>query len=179
MQRELEVKVLNIDVDIVVEKLKKLSAKFLKIEHQKNYHIQSTKLNIIPNGSYLRIRELLDEDENVLSSEITYKENIKNEKLRENNEFNVNISDTKTMIEILKFLGYDCVDVAQKKRISFEFLNSRIDIDSWDKDFYPFSYMEIETKDFENVYKILDLLNIDRENISLKSIKQLQDELKE
>ena len=115
----------------------------------------------------------------MLSSEITYKENIKNEKLRENNEFNVNISDTKTMIEILKFLGYDCVDVAQKKRISFEFLNSRIDIDSWDKDFYPFSYMEIETKDFENVYEILDLLNIDRENISLKSIKQLQDELKE
>ena len=119
MQRELEVKVLNIDVDIVVEKLKKLSAKFLKIERQKNYHIQSTKLNIIPNGSYLRIRELLDEDENVLSSEITYKENIKNEKLRENNEFNVNISDTKTMIEILKFLGYDYVDVAQKKKDIF------------------------------------------------------------
>ena len=45
MQKELEVKVLNIDVDIVVEKLKKLSAKFLKIEHQKklSYTINKVK----------------------------------------------------------------------------------------------------------------------------------------
>lgn len=179
MQKELEVKVLNIDVLDVVEKLKKLNAKFLKKEHQINYHIESKNFNFIKEKSYLRIREIVDENENIIDSQITFKENIKNEKIRENNEFNVNISDTKTMLEILKFLGYDDVEIAKKRRISFEFLDSVIDIDTWDEKIYPFSYMEIETCDFKNVYKILDLLKIDKKNISLKSIKELQDELKE
>lgn len=179
MQKELELKVLNINVLDVIEKLKNLNAKFLKKEHQINYHIDSKKLDVIEKGSYLRIREIVDENENILKSEITFKENIKNENLRENNEFNVNISDTKTMLMILKFLGYDDVEIAKKERISFEFLDSFIDIDTWDKKIYPFSYMEIETNDFKNVYKILDLLKIDKKNISLKSIKELQDELKE
>lgn len=179
MKKELEVKVLNIDVDIVIKKLKELGAIFLKREHQKNYHIESDKINLVPEGSYLRIRELLDENNNILNTEITYKENIKNEKIRENNEFNVDISDAKTMLDILKFLGYSKVEIAKKERISFKFLDSRIDIDIWDKKVYPFAYMEIETKDFNNVYKILNLLDIDKENISLKSIKQLQKDLKE
>lgn len=178
MQKELEVKVLDIDIENIIDKLKTLGAKFLHEEHQKNYHIVSSKLNIIPEGSYLRIRELVDDRGNILHSEFTYKQNIKNENIRENNEFNVDISDTRTMLKILNFLGYDEFEIGEKKRISFEFMNSVIDIDIWDEKVYPYPYMEIETKDFENVYKILDLLNIDRENISLKSMKQLQKELK-
>jgi len=178
MEKELEVKILNIDVELVTSKLESLGAKFLHCENQKNYHVLSSKIDIIPKGSYLRIREILDDNKNVLHSEITYKENIKNDNIRENNEFNVDISDTEMMLKILKFLGYDKFEIGEKFRTSFEFMNSRIDIDIWDKKTYPYPYMEIETKNFENIYKILDLLDINRENISLKSIEELQNELK-
>ncbi|MDD7765234.1 MAG: class IV adenylate cyclase [Peptoniphilaceae bacterium] len=178
MKKEMEVKILNIDVLKVIEKLNFLGAKFLHEENQKNYHIFSSKIDIIPKGSYLRIRELLSKNGEVLHCELTYKENIANKSFRENNEFNANFSDTKTMLEILKFLGYDIVKIGEKNRISFEFMDSIIDIDTWNKEIYPYPYMEIETESFENLYKILNLLEIDKENISLKSIEQLREEVK-
>ena len=178
MEKELEVKVLNIDVDEVIKKLNNLGAKFLYREHQKNYNITSSKFVYIPIGSYLRIREIIDDKGKTLNITLTYKENIKNEEIRENNEYNVNISDIEGMLSILNFLGYDSFDIGEKERFSFEFIDSIIDIDIWDKKVYPFPYMEIESTKLENIYNILDLLEIGRENISLKSIKELQEEIK-
>lgn len=37
-----------------------------------------------------------------------------------------------------------------------------------EQEIYPYPYMEIETESFENLYKILNLLEINRENISLE-----------
>lgn len=66
--------------------------------------------------------------------ELTYKENIVNKNFRENNEFNVNFQ-IQRLCEILKFLGYDVVKIGEKNRISFEFMDSIIDIDTWSKKF--------------------------------------------
>ena len=87
MEKELEVKILNIDVEEVKEKLKNLGAKFLRTENQENIRLSSSKFDCIPRGSFLRIRKFLDENGKEINSELTYKEHKANKILKEFNEY--------------------------------------------------------------------------------------------
>lgn len=62
MEKELEVKILNIDVEEVKAKLENLGARFLKSENQENKRLTSSKFDYIPKGSFLRIRKFLDKN---------------------------------------------------------------------------------------------------------------------
>ena len=62
MEKELEVKILNIDVEEVKAKLENLGARFLKSENQENIRLTSSKFDYIPKGSFLRIRKFLDKN---------------------------------------------------------------------------------------------------------------------
>lgn len=177
MEKEFEVKILNIDIDVVKKKLEDLGAKFLKRENQENIHITSNNFKFIEDGNYLRTRTLKDDFGNEIYTELTFKENIVNDKVRENNEYNLPIEDRDTLFKILDRIGYDNFDVGLKTRFSYSFKNSVIDLDIWDEKTYPYPYMEIEVKNYEDLYDVLDSLKIGRENISLKSLKELQDEL--
>lgn len=179
MEKEFEVKILNVDIDKIQKKLEKLGAVFLKKENQENFHITSSNFKFIESGSYLRVRSLVDDNGKILKSEFTFKENIENEKLRENNEYNLPIDDRETLFKILKKIGYDNIELGTKTRLSYTFKNAIIDLDTWDKKTYPYPYMEIEVKNYEDLYEVLDILEIDRKNISLKSLKQLQEEMEE
>src|SRR5690625_7617631 len=104
MGKELEVKLLDIDVNEVQNKLKKLNANLVKKELQVNTLIDSYENPIkkITDG-YLRIRESKDLVHNTNTTTMTFKKNVKNNKIiRENIEYNVNIEDRDTMVEILK-----------------------------------------------------------------------------
>ena len=57
MEKELEVKILNIDVEDIKNKLEDLGAKFLGYENQENIRLSSSKFEYIPKGSFLRIRK--------------------------------------------------------------------------------------------------------------------------
>lgn len=179
MEKEFEVKVLNINIDIIKKKLENYGATFIKKENQENFHITSSNFKFIEEGSYLRVRSLIDDNGVVLKSELTFKENIVNDKVRENNEYNLPIEDRKTLFEILTRIGYDNIELGTKTRFSYKFKNAVIDLDIWDEKTYPHPYMEIEVKNYEDLYEVLDILEIDRKNISLKSLKQLQEELEE
>lgn len=48
MEKELEVKILNIDVEEVKAKLENLGARFLKSENQENIRLTSSKFDYIP-----------------------------------------------------------------------------------------------------------------------------------
>ncbi|WP_399533167.1 CYTH domain-containing protein, partial [uncultured Parvimonas sp.] len=82
MEKELEVKILNIDVEDIKNKLKDLGAKFLGYENQENIRLSSSKFEYIPKGSFLRIRKFLDDSGKEINSELTYKEHKKNEFLK-------------------------------------------------------------------------------------------------
>lgn len=178
MEKELEVKILNINVKDIVKKLEDLGANFLKKENQENIHIFSNNFNYIPNGSYLRIRSLKDDYGNIIHSEVTFKENILNNRVRENNEYTSTVKDRDALLSIFEKIGYDKFEVGQKTRYSYSLKKAIIDIDIWDKKTYPYPYMEIEVSNYDDLYDVLDLLEISRSCISLKSLKQLQEELK-
>lgn len=178
MVKELEVKVLNIDINLIEEKIKNLGGKIISKELQINTLIDSNERPIKSYlDAYLRIRETKDLLSNIDSTTLTLKKNIKNKNLRENIELNTEVEDKGTMLEILKDLGFNKINIGHKERTSYILEGARIDLDIWDKETYPNPYMEIEVEDEATLNNVIDLLEISRENISTKSIVELRREL--
>lgn len=180
MNNELEVKILNIDPEAMEQKIIDMGGKLMARERQTNTLIDSESRPIKSFlDAYLRIRhtqELISGNE---FSELTLKKNLRNDFLRENVELNVAIDDEKTMLNILRELGFDKVTVGFKDRKSYSLKGVRLDIDVWDKETYPNPYMEIEVGDEKQLSEILEALRIEPENVSRLSIVELQNRLKE
>lgn len=175
MVKELEVKILNIDLDEMELKLKNLGATLISKEEQINTLIDSEENFIQKNlDSYMRIREtksLLTKD---IKITLTMKKNVNREGIRENIEINTDIMDKSTMLETLGYLGYNVIQEGFKKRTSYILGNVRFDLDIWDKATYPYPYMEIEVNDEDELKDMIKLLDISEENISTKSIVELR-----
>lgn len=175
MQKELEVKILNVEVDKIRKKLEDIGAKFIREEKQINYTFKSQKINI-EKGSYLRIRTTIIE--NKKENELTYKKKSYSKQMRAYDEYTTKISNVKNTIEILKNLGYEIEYKGYKKRIIYKINTTEFDIDIWDKDTYPYPYMEIEVENENDLSKLIKKLNIKKEDISTLSISQLREKLK-
>lgn len=176
MHREIEVKVLNIDVEKMREKLESLGADLINHEFQKNY-------TFIPKGSdgfeagYLRVRETTHKDNGEREIELTFKEVRNVDDVRINNEYTTHIDSVTMMNSILEHIGMELEYSGEKERISYRYKNQRFDIDIWDKDTYPEPYMEIEFSNQSKIDEIIDDLGIDRENVTNKSITELREDL--
>lgn len=178
MTKEIEIKVLNIDLDAMERKLKELGAKLISKEYQKNIIFDSKDRYVERElNSYLRIRETknLLTDETIIS--LTLKKNVGRDGARKNIEITTRIDDIGSMISILKDLKYEIMEEGYKERRSYLYEKIRFDLDKWDKKTYPFPYMEIEVEKEEDLNKAINLLNINRNNITTKSIMELKEEL--
>ena len=176
--RELEVKILNMDLEELEAKIQGLGARLISKEVQVNTLIDS-KDNFIQDqlDSYMRIRETKSLLTDEIKFTLTMKKNVDREGIRENIEINTDISDRKSMLEILKSLGYEVFKEGYKERTSYSLGNIRFDLDKWDELTYPHPYMEIEVNDEDELEGIVKLLDIAKENISTKSIVELAEEL--
>ena len=178
MVKELEVKILNIDIEQIEVKILALGGKLISKELQVNTLIDSSKNPIKSSiDAYLRIRETKDLLNDKETTTLTLKKNLKNNYVRENIELNTNIENKDVMLEILHDLGFDKIEAGHKKRTSYLLENARIDLDIWDENTYTYPYMEIEVENEKALDKIINMLEINPENISTKSIVELRDEL--
>ncbi|WP_352405113.1 class IV adenylate cyclase [Sporanaerobacter acetigenes] len=178
MEKELEVKILNIVKDEIQKKLSNVGASLIKREEQINYLLDSKDNSIqCKNNSYLRLRETKDLDTDQIKYTLTLKENVSKDGIRENIEISSDIEDKKALLYIMKVLGYDVIQKGFKERISYIYDEIRFDIDTWDESTYPYTYMEIEVKSQDDLIKAIKLLNIDEKNISTKSIVDLRKDL--
>lgn len=178
MEKELEFKLLGLDFKKYKAIVEKKGAELIAHELQKNTVIDSSVFPLIDKNCYLRIREVKDLINNENDIEFTFKKKIENKLARENLEYTTNISNSENLIEILKNLKFDKYIVGFKERWSYKYRDLRLDFDKWDEDTYPYPYIEIEAKNEEDLYEFLKEFNIDKEHISLKSIKDLQIDLK-
>lgn len=179
MAKELEVKVLNIDKEELKKKLVEIGAKLIKIELQVNTIFMNIDEDIEGVGKgYLRVREsknLMDEKtENIF----TFKRNISQNGFRENEEIETKVEDKDSLIKILDCLNIKVKHIGKKERIRYEFEGIKFDIDTWDKETYPNPYLEIEVEDIRDIQKATDILNINIEDITTKSLKELRAEFK-
>ena len=179
MERELEVKVLEKDIEKLRIYAISKGANLIAHEKQKNIIINSNDFELIEKGSYLRIREVEDLINKKHHREFTFKKKISSEGIKENLEYTINFDSTENLINILKNLKLDKFIEGYKERYSYQFLNGRLDFDYWDEKTYPYPYLEIEIENEEDLEFIVQELNIDKNLITTKSIKELQDEIKE
>ncbi len=174
MQREIEVKVLDIIPAEIENKLIDLGAEKISKEKQTNY-------TFIPDdgefkNGYLRIREsFIGEKKQPI--ELTFKEVKTDEEVRINNEFTVHIDSVSMMTSILEKMGINLKYKGNKERISYIYKGQRFDIDIWDEDTYPYPYMEIEFTNQTKIDEILKDLDIDKGQVTTKSISDLINEL--
>ncbi|QQY78880.1 adenylate cyclase class 2 [Keratinibaculum paraultunense] len=178
MAKEIEVKVLNVDLDEMEERLLKLGAKLVAKEYQINT-IFDSKDKYIYNclNGYLRIREIKDLLTDEVHINLTLKQNIGNKNTRQNIETTTEIDNKYAMISILERLRYYEIGKGSKYRTSYMYEGIRFDLDRWDENTYPYPYMEIEVEKEEDLRKAIEFLKIDRNNISTKSIVGLQQNL--
>ncbi len=176
---EKEVKVLNVDLKEMEKKLLNIGAKLISDEKQINIIFDSKNKHIEKNlDGYLRIRETKDNETKKIT--MTYKKSLGVEKTRSNLEINVTLNsldEKNNMIKILSELGYHISSIGYKDRKSYLYRDLRFDLDKWDKKTYPHPYMEIEFDKEEDLENIVDVLKLDKKNITTESILQLQKKL--
>lgn len=178
MVKELEVKILNIDLDEMEKRIISMGGRLIAKEVQVNTLIDSSERPIKESiNAYLRLRETKDLINDKTNFTLTLKKIISTNGLRENIELNSDVDNKESVIQIFKELGYDLIDEGYKERKSYELHNARFDFDIWDQKTYPYPYMEIEVDSQESLDEIIKLLQIPAESISTKSIMELKKDL--
>lgn len=149
MQIEKEIKILNINVEKLKEKLKKLGAEYKGTFFQKRYTYDVNSAN--PN-KWMRLRT------NGEKTTLTIKEIIDNSKIDGTKEWEVEVSDFDETKNILFELGYEFRNYQENKRTIYNYGNLEIVIDKWPQ--IP-EYVEIEGKDSDEILNFVKLLNME------------------
>lgn len=173
--KEREVKVLNIDKEAVEKRLIEIGAILAKDEEQTNYRFDTDDgfLKKTYKG-YLRIRITKNNLTGQIKNTMTFKRSIKRDSLRVNEETETEISDWKSTAKIIELLGYKQKRPGYKHRRSYLYENILFEIDTWDQETYPKPYLEIEVTSEEDLEKAIRLLDLDRSQITSKSIDELR-----
>lgn len=178
MTKELEVKVLGIDKQNIEKRLENIGAKLLSKEYQINTLYDSDDKIVEKLGDgYLRIRET----KNLITGEVkvlfTLKKNMSSETARENIEIETMVTDKNALNSILQHLNLKVIHEGTKERISYVYDDIRFDIDTWDKSTYPYPYLEIEVAEKEDIKRAVELLGLDEQSVTTKSLRELRAEI--
>lgn len=153
MNTEYEIRVLEIDKEKLIKKLKELGAEFKGDNEQKRY-----VYDIIPkeDGKWIRLRT------NGGKTTLTYKNIIKTT-IDGTKELEVEVSDFEKTNELLENMGIKSRGYQENKRTQYVLNGVEIDIDSWPM--IP-TYVEIEGKNEEEVMTTLKLLDLQKDKIT-------------
>ena len=173
MEREIEVKLLEVDLEKLEKDLVDKGAKFLGEEHQVNYIINST-FHPISTPGYLRLRKTVKNDEESL--EFTFKKQSIQDETRDSNEYTTHIDNAENLLKIMELLDYDQIERGEKLRRCFEYNGARFDLDRWDDNTYPIPYAEIEGESAEAIYELVEEFGLSKEQVTTKSINDLKKE---
>ena len=153
MKTEYEIRVLEINKEEIVNKLKKLGAIMKGNFKQKRYVYD---LKPAENGKWIRLRT------NGKVTTLTYKDIVSNT-IDGTKEVEFEVEDFDKANEFLEKIGFINRSYQENERIQFILNNVEIDIDSWPM--IP-TYMEIEGKSEEEVLNMKRVLNIDESNVT-------------
>lgn len=160
MNIEFEVRLLEIEKEKIIQKLEELGAERKWEALQKRYIYDF--LPVIK-GKWIRLRT------NGNTSTLTIK-NIISSKIDGTQELEIEVDDFEKTNLILKELGYVPKSYQENKRCQYVLDGVEIDIDSWP--LIP-TYMEIEGKGEDEVYKILEKLEVDYRNVISHSVDEI------
>lgn len=157
MHTEYEVRVLEIDTEEIIKKLKEVGAKFQWDHLQKRY-----VYDFIPkiDGKWIRLRTNGDK------TTLTIK-NIVSSSIDGTQELEIEVEDFDKTNLILNELGFVAKGYQENRRRQYILDGVEIDIDSWP--WIP-TYLEIEGESEEVIYEVLDKLGIPKEKSTSRDV---------
>ncbi len=160
MNTEYEVRVLEIDYEKIILKLKELGAEFKGEYNQKRY-----VYNTIPkcDGKWIRLRT------NGKNTTLTYK-SVEKETIDGTKELEVEVSDFEKTNELLNLAGIKSKAYQENKRIQYVLDGVEIDIDFWP--LIP-AYLEVEGKNEESVLKIIEKLGLEKNKVTALDVQSV------
>jgi adenylate cyclase class 2 len=174
---EIEVKILNIDVLKLRNKLINLNAKLVKKEKQFNYIYDFEGDTLKKNHKgYCRIRKSESLIDGSVKYFLTLKKMISQEKYKEMIEEETEVYNFEAMQNILKELGLYVRHANTKMRESYELDGILYEIDEWDKDFFPAPYLEVEAESEEKLLQGINLIGYTIKDTTSKTIDELRKE---
>jgi predicted adenylyl cyclase CyaB len=150
--KEVEVKILEINLDNILNILEKEWAKkIFDWEIRNEFYIDS-------NGNRLRLRRAWIE--NIM----TYKYRLNESGVKSQMEYEVKFDEYDNMVKILEWIGYIFIRKSNKHRMSFALGNIHFDIDKLE--WIP-TFLEVESDNSEDVIRWVEMLWYKMEETSL------------
>lgn len=164
MNIEYEARILDIDKDKLIKRLKNLNARFVGEFNQKRY-----VYNIIPkaDGKWLRLRT------NGKKTTLTYKSVEKNS-IDGTKELEIEVDNFENTNSLLELAGIKNKGYQENNRVQYVLDDVEIDIDTWPM--IP-TYVEIEGKSEESVLNIIKKLGINDKKITTLDVQSLYKEI--
>lgn len=160
MDTEYELRILGVDVLSFEEKLKNLGAvkAFDSLQKRYVYDFSPKREN-----EWIRLRT------NGNSTTLTIK-SIEELSVSGTKELEIEVSDFEKTNKILEELGYKSRSYQENRRIRYYLNDVEIDIDSWPM--IP-PYVEIEGKNEEEIYNVLELLGYSKEDTTTLDVTSI------
>lgn len=157
--KEVEVKILEVDKDALVHKLKEMGAKevFSGIVESTLFDYPDERLK--EKGDVIRLRNQGNK------TILTYKELLHTDDAKVNNEYEVEVSSFEDTRKIIEELGFVEIDYYKKRRETYNYKDFHIEFDllMGDYDFIP-EFIEVEGPDYESIVKFAKKLGYKEED---------------
>ena len=174
--KELETRVVDIDVDKIRKILNNIGAEKVKEEYQINNIYDFEDNRLLNAKGYARIRITDDRLNNKEVVYMTTKKMLSQGTFKEMEENETIGKDKETANKIFTSLGLSLKQSIKKYRESYKIEDSLVEIDINDKSFCPFPYLEIETYSEDKLKEILNILGYTIEDTTSKTIYELLEE---
>lgn len=171
--KEIETRIIDINLDSIRSKLKDVNAKLVKKQNQVNNIYDFKDQRLLNNKGYARIRIIENLLTNTNQYYMTTKKLLSQDKYKVMEEHEIQISDSKEGSLIFESLGLHLTQSIKKYRESYKYKNTLIEIDINDTSFCPFPYIEIETNFEEELKEVVKLLGYTLKDTTSKTIYEI------
>lgn len=171
--RELETRIIDINLDNIRKTLTELGAEKVKVEDQINNIYDYSDRRLLNEKGYARVRTVKDNLNNKVVYYMTTKKMLSQEKFKIMEENEVIVEDGEIAQNIFKALGLTLIESIKKYRESYKYKNTLVEIDINDPSFCPFPYIEIETSSEQELEEVVKLLGYTMEDTTSKTIYEI------
>lgn len=171
--KEMELKIIDINTEEIISKLKNIGATLCKMEDQENYIYDFSDGSLLSQKGYARIRVINDKLNNKVVTYMTVKKMLSQEKFKVMDECETEISNTEEGKRIFSALGLDVVKLVKKYRKSYKYKNTLIEIDINDISVCPFPYLEIESNSEEEIIEVVSHLGYTMDDTTAETVTEI------
>lgn len=171
--KELETRIVDIDVDDIRNKLISLGAEKVKSEDQVNEIYDFEDGRLLDAKGYARVRTTVDRIKGKETVFMTTKKMLSQGTFKVMEENEVIVDNADMARRIFASLGLVLKESISKYRESYKIKDSLVEIDINDKSFCPFPYLEIETYSVEKLEEIVKLLGYTLNDTTSKTIYEI------